>query len=133
MDAFMAGKEIEHIQAQQYDIVLNGCEIWWGSIRSHVTSILEQTYTIMWYSTQDITASIGHILEAFSYGCPPHWGLALWLDRLLMILQRQQSIRDVIVFPKTSDAKDLLMKAPASLSESTLRDVHINSSTTAYT
>lgn len=125
MDRFMKGENIDKIQAQQYDIALNGHEIGWWSIRAHLPHVLRQTYSIMGYSDRDIEKSIGHILKAFSYWTPPHGGIALWLDRILMILQRQPSIRDVIAFPKTWDAKDLLMNAPSTLSQASLDDLSI--------
>ena len=97
----MQGKDIEHIQAQQYDIVLCGHEIGGGSIRAHLPEILKSTYSVMKYSDEEIHHSIGHMLDAFSYGVPPHGGLALGIDRIIMILQQEKSLREVIPFPKT--------------------------------
>lgn len=116
LDDFMKWKNIENILAQQYDIVMNGNEIWWWSIRAHLPELLQQTYKIMGYSTEETQKSVGHILEAFKFWFPPHGWLALGLDRILMILQWHDTIRDVIPFPKTWDGKDLLMKSPSELS-----------------
>lgn len=118
-------KNIEKIIAQQYDIVLNWSEIWWWSIRSHQPSILESTYRVMGYSTQEIYDSIWHMLRAFCYGTPPHWWIALWLDRLMMILQNENSIREVMAFPKTGKGEDLLFNAPSDIPSNKISDVHI--------
>jgi len=125
VDRLLKWENIEKIQAQQYDIVLNGHEIGGGSIRAHIPHVLKATYKIMWYSEEDIKHSVGHMLDAFSYGTPPHGWLALWLDRLLMILQKQKSIREVIPFPKTGDSRDILMEAPSPLSNETLSIANI--------
>jgi len=125
LEDFMAGEHIESILAQQYDIVMNGSEIWGWSIRAHLPELLTQTYKIMWYSPEETTSSVGHIINAFQYGFPPHGGLALWLDRLLMILQGHSTIREVIPFPKTGDGKDLLMNAPSTMKEEQLKEVFI--------
>ncbi len=122
-------KNIENIKAQQYDIVLNWAEIWWWSIRSHIPELLEATYKIMWYSKDETENSIWHILDVFRYGTPPHGWLALWLDRLLMILQNEKSIREVIPFPKTGSWQDLLFNTPSSLSNDKLKEVNIKTLT----
>jgi len=121
----MEGKDIEKIHAQQYDITMCGHEIGWGSIRAHLPEILKSTYKVMHYSDEKIQHSIGHMLEAFSYWVPPHGGLALGIDRIMMILQQEKSLREVIAFPKTWSAEDLLFGAPSALSDKTLSDVHI--------
>lgn len=121
----VAGQNISSIRAQQYDIVMNGNEIGGGSIRAHLPHLLEATYKIMGYSDDKIQASVWHMIEAFWYGFPPHGGLALGLERILMILQWHSTIREVIPFPKTGDAKDLLMKSPSTLSADALSNAHI--------
>jgi aspartyl-tRNA synthetase len=110
---FMEGKNIQDILAQQYDIVMNWNEIWGWSIRAHLPEFLQQTYKIMGYTPEETQKSVGHMLEAFKFWFPPHGWLALGLDRILMILQWHDTIREVIPFPKTGDGKDLLMGAPA--------------------
>ncbi len=104
----MAWEDIEHIKTQQYDLVLNGVEIWGWSIRAHDPYILRKTYEIMWYSPERTEKAIGTLLEAMKYGCPPHGGFAFGLDRLLMILLQRDSIRDVIAFPKSGGWEDLM-------------------------
>jgi len=125
IDKLINKNDIDKIIAQQYDIVLNGNEIWWWSIRAHLPKILESTYRVMWYSTQEIYDSIWHMLKTFCYGTPPHGGIALWLDRLMMILQDEKSIRDVMAFPKTWRGEDLLFNAPSDLPNNRISDVHI--------
>jgi aspartyl-tRNA synthetase len=121
----LEGKDIEKIQAQQYDITLCGQEIGWWSIRAHLPEILKSTYKVMKYSDEEIQHSIWPMLDAFSYGVPPHGWIALGIDRIIMILQQEKSLREVIAFPKTWSAEDLLFEAPSSLSGKTLSDVHI--------
>lgn len=125
VDLLMQGQDIEKIQAQQYDITLCGHEIGGGSIRAHLPEILKSTYKVMKYSDEEMQHSIGHMVDAFSYGIPPHGGIALGIDRIIMILQQEKSLREVIAFPKTWSAEDLLFGAPSSLSGKTLSDVHI--------
>lgn len=108
-------ENIGEIQATQYDIVLNGFEIGGGSIRSHNVEELQSIFEIIGYSKAEISENFGHILEAFKYGVPPHGGIAWGLDRLVMILQNEPSIRDVMAFPKTGDGRDTLMGAPSEL------------------
>jgi len=106
------GTNVENIISQQYDFVLNGNEIGGGSIRSHKKEILEATYKIMGYDEEKIKKSIGHMLNAFQYGVPPHGGIAWGIDRLMMILESKSSIREVIAFPKTGSGEDLLFGSP---------------------
>jgi aspartyl-tRNA synthetase len=121
----LEGKNIGDIIAQQYDLILNGNEIGGGSIRAHKPEILKATYRNMGYDEQAMVKSIGHMLEAFQYGVPPHGGIAWGIDRLLMILERRSSIRDVIAFPKTGAGEELLFNSPATLPERKIRDANI--------
>lgn len=125
IDWLIKGEHVDQIHAQQYDIVLNGNEIGWWSIRSHIPEILKATYKVMGYTKEQTQHSVGHMLDAFSYGVPPHGGIALGLDRLMMILQKESSIREVIAFPKNGSAQDLLFKSPSALSDSTLKQANI--------
>lgn len=112
---------LENILALQYDIVLNGAEIGGGSIRSHKAEMLEKILEII--EVEDIESNFGYILNAFSYGAPPHGGIAWGLDRLLAVLENESSIREVIAFPKTGDGRDLMMRAPSKISKSQLDDL----------
>lgn len=107
----------------QYDLVLNGSEVAGGSIRIHKPEVLERVFAFMGHSKEGIKAKFGHLLEAFRYGVPPHGGMAPGLDRLYTILLKQDSIRDVIAFPKTGDGHDLLMDAPSEVDDSQLKEL----------
>lgn len=108
----MNGNNIEEIIAQQYDLIVNGYEVGGGSIRAHKREVLEATYKIMGYDSIKIQKSIGHMLNAFQFGTPPHGGIAWGVDRLMMILESRSSIREVMAFPKTGSGEDLLFKSP---------------------
>ncbi len=112
-------------RAIAYDLVLNGFEIGGGSMRIHEPKLQQELFEILGLSAEEIKTRFGHMLEAFGYGVPPHGGIALGLDRLAAILQKEENIREVIAFPKTSDAKDLLMNAPCGMPGRALEDVHI--------
>ncbi|OGF64437.1 hypothetical protein A2661_02755 [Candidatus Giovannonibacteria bacterium RIFCSPHIGHO2_01_FULL_45_24] len=113
------------LMAYQYDFVLNGCEIGGGSIREHNPEILEKVFEIMGNKKEDIRRQFGHLLESFEYGVPPHGGIASGVDRLVMILEQEPSIREVIAFPKTGDGRDLMMDSPSEISKKQLRELHI--------
>jgi aspartyl-tRNA synthetase len=115
----------EKILAYQYDFVLNGYEIGGGSLRTYKPEILEAVFEVMGHKKQDIRQKFGHLLEAFEYGVPPHGGIAPGIDRFLMILAGEPSIREVIAFPKTGDGRDLMMGAPSEVEESQLKELRI--------
>ncbi|MFK7899360.1 MAG: bifunctional amidotransferase subunit GatB/aspartate--tRNA ligase AspS [Cyclobacteriaceae bacterium] len=119
------GKDIAGIIAQQYDLVLNGYEIGGGSIRAHKAEILEATYKNMGYDAEDMRKSVGHMYDAFHFGAPPHGGIAWGVDRLLMILEKKNSIREVIAFPKTGSGEDLLFGAPSPLSTKKVEEMNV--------
>ncbi len=114
------------VRANAYDVVLNGTELGSGSIRIHRQDIQSQIFSALGMSTEEAQQRFGFFLEALTYGTPPHGGIALGLDRIAMILAGGESLRDVIPFPKTAQAKDLMVDAPTPVSESQLKDLSIN-------
>ncbi len=118
-------KNPEAIVARQYDVVLNGYEIGGGSIRIHEQSLLRAVFELLGHRPEEIQEQFGHLLEAFRYGVPPHGGVAYGIDRAIMILQNEPSIREVIAFPKTGDGRDLLMHAPSPVDEGQLKALHL--------
>jgi aspartyl-tRNA synthetase len=113
------------IRARAYDIVLNGVELGGGSIRSHRTDLQRKVFDLLGMPREEYTEKFGFLLEALGYGAPPHGGIALGFDRIIMFLVGTQSIRDVIAFPKTQRAADLMMDAPAKVTEAQLRELGI--------
>ncbi len=126
MDDLLAQKNVGEILTTQYDIALNGWEIGGGSIRNHRPEALEAVFKIMGFEDTRIRSNFGHMLEALSFGAPPHGGIAWGLDRLVMILAGEPNIREVIAFPKTGDGRDLMMDAPASVAPEQLQELGIN-------
>ncbi|MGQ7946805.1 bifunctional amidotransferase subunit GatB/aspartate--tRNA ligase AspS [Flavobacterium sp. WC2509] len=117
--------EIGSIIAQQYDIILNGYEIGGGSVRAHKSEILEATYRNMGYNKEEMMKSVGTMYKAFQYGAPPHGGIAWGIDRLMMILEKKASIREVMAFPKTGSSEDLLFGAPSLLSDKKVEEMNV--------
>ena len=115
-----------NIRAKQYDIICNGYEIGGGSVRINVSEIQRKVFSLMKLNDEQIKEQFGHMLEAFEYGAPPHGGIALGVDRLVMLLADEDSIREVIAFPKTQSAIDLLMNAPSPVDEQQLRELHLS-------
>jgi aspartyl-tRNA synthetase len=117
--------EIGTIIAQQYDLILNGYEIGGGSVRAHKAEILEATYKNMGYNKEEMLKSVGTMHKAFQYGAPPHGGIAWGIDRLMMILEKKASIREVMAFPKTGTSEDLLFNAPSPLSDKKVEEMNV--------
>ena len=122
----LAGENIDQILTTQYDLVCNGYEVGGGSIRAHRPDILRATFKIMGYSDEQIKESVGHMLEAFELGTPPHGGIALGLDRLVMILVGEESLKETIAFPMTSSGKTAVMDAPTEISSDQLEELGIS-------
>ncbi len=118
-------KEPLKVRSWQHDLVLNGHEIGGGSIRIHRRDIQEKIFKLVGLTEEEINKKFGHLLKAFGYGAPPHGGIAIGIDRFLMVLLSEESIREVIAFPKSGDGRDLTMKAPSSVEQEQLKDLGI--------
>jgi aspartyl-tRNA synthetase len=112
-------------KANAYDIVLNGYEIGGGSIRIHQSEVQNKMFQTLGLSEENIKERFGFFTQALKYGTPPHGGIALGLDRLVMLLTHTKNIKDVVAFPKTQSARDLMMQAPSGVDEIQLDDLHI--------
>ncbi len=113
------------VRAKAYDIVLNGCEIGGGSVRIHQNDIQEKMFEVLGFTKEQAWEQFDFLLSAFKYGVPPHAGLAYGLDRLVMLMAKEDSIRDVIAFPKVKDASCLMTEAPAPVDEKQLLELEI--------
>lgn len=118
--------DLSKVRAKAYDIVLNGTEIGGGSVRIHQAEIQEKMFDILGLSKEVAEERFGYLLEAFKYGVPPHAGLAYGFDRLVMLMAKANSIRDVIAFPKIKDASDLMINAPDFVDKEQLEELHID-------
>ncbi|MCD6300418.1 MAG: aspartate--tRNA ligase [Dehalococcoidales bacterium] len=116
----------EQVRGRHYDVVCNGYEIGGGSIRIHTGELQRKVFRLLGYEDGDIEERFGHLLEAFDYGAPPHGGIALGIDRLVMILAGEETIREVIAFPKTQEATDLTFNAPSAVTEEQLAELHLH-------
>ena len=113
------------ILAFQYDLVCNGTELSSGAIRNHRRDVMKKAFEIAGYSESDVENKFGALWNAFTFGAPPHGGIAPGIDRMIMLLLNEPNIREVIAFPLNQKAMDLLMKAPSSVSEKQLKEIHI--------
>lgn len=124
MDALL-NKDPLDIYAYQYDIVCNGVELSSGAVRNHNPDIMKKAFEIAGYGEDDVKAKFGALYNAFQFGAPPHAGMAPGVDRMIMLIAGEETIRDVIAFPLNGNAQDLMMGAPGDVTEQQLREVHI--------
>jgi len=124
-DAPLIDTDPGRVAARHYDFVCNGAEISSGSIRIHNRELQEKIFRILGYSTEEIVERFGHLLEAFECGAPPHGGIAPGIDRFVMILAGEGNIREVIAFPKTQSAVDLMLDSPSPVSPEQLQELHL--------
>jgi aspartyl-tRNA synthetase len=113
------------VHADCYDIVCNGYELGSGSIRIHLRDVQEKVFALLNYSPEETIRRFGHMLSAFEYGTPPHGGIAPGIDRLVMLLAGEPNIREVMAFPKSQSAADLMTGAPSPITDEQLEELHI--------
>jgi aspartyl-tRNA synthetase len=113
------------VRAKAYDLVLNGSEIGGGSVRIHEAALQARIFRCLGITEEEAKLRFGFFLEALEYGTPPHGGIALGLDRIVAILAGETSIREVIAFPKTANAVDLMAGAPSLVDAKQLRELHL--------
>jgi len=115
----------EKVRGRHYDVICNGYEIGGGSLRIYTAELQRKIFRLLGYSDEEIDDRFGHMLEAFKYGTPPHGGIALGLDRIVMLLAGEETIREVIAFPKNQSAADLTLNAPSSVTAEQLAELHL--------
>lgn len=124
-EKFMRGEDLMNIRANAYDLVLNGYELSSGSIRIHERELQKRIFDLLEISEQEQKTRFGHMLEAFTFGAPPHGGFAPGIDRIVMLMAGESNIREVIAFPKDGHAYDHMMGAPSEMPARALKDVHV--------
>ncbi|CAN5191283.1 hypothetical protein BH09PAT1_BH09PAT1_7610 [soil metagenome] len=124
-EMLLKGENVENIMTTQYDLVCNGLEAGGGSIRAHRADLLKATYKIMGYNDDQILQSVGHMLDAFDFGTPPHGGIAFGLDRYIALLSQEESIKETMAFPMSSTGRTAVMDAPALIGKDQLDDLGI--------
>ena len=113
------------IKAYQYDIVCNGIELSSGAIRNHIPELMYKLFSIAGYSEKEVNEKFNGMINAFSYGAPPHGGIAPGIDRIVMLLAGKENIREVTLFPMNQNAQDLMMQAPSEIDENQLKELCI--------
>jgi aspartyl-tRNA synthetase len=124
-DTVFLDTEPGRVRSRSYDLVINGYELASGSVRIHDRKLQEKIFDILQLSRQEASERFGFFLKALQYGAPPHAGIAFGLDRLVMLLAGRNSLRDVIAFPKTQKAADLMTEAPSMVHDDQLEELHI--------
>ena len=115
-----------NIKAYQYDIVCNGIELSSGAIRNHIPELMYKLFSVAGYDKKSVDQKFSGMINALSYGAPPHGGIAPGIDRIVMLLANEKNIREVTMFPMNQNAQDLLMNAPSNIDESQLKELNIN-------
>jgi aspartyl-tRNA synthetase len=115
-----------NIKAYQYDIVCNGIELSSGAIRNHVPELMYKLFEIAGYSKNDVNSKFSGMINALSYGAPPHGGIAPGIDRIVMLLANEKNIREVTMFPMNQNAQDLMMNAPSEISDDQLKELNLS-------
>ncbi len=124
-DLELLDKNPEKVRAYAYDLVLNGVELGGGSIRIHEPQLQSKIFDILKISPEDADKRFGHLLRAFEYGAPPHGGIALGMDRIVMLFEKEPNIREVMAFPKDQKARDLMLDAPSELPLDQVAEMHV--------
>ena len=114
------------ILAYQYDLVCNGVELSSGAIRNHIPDLMYKLFNIAGYSKSEVDQKFSGMINALSYGAPPHGGIAPGIDRIVMLLANEKNIREVTMFPMNQNAQDLMMNAPSNVSESQLKELNLS-------
>ena len=114
------------IKAYQYDIVCNGVELSSGAIRNHIPELMYKLFEIAGYSKNDVNKKFSGMINALSYGAPPHGGIAPGIDRIVMLLANEKNIREVTMFPMNQNAQDLMMKAPSEINQDQLKELNLS-------
>jgi aspartyl-tRNA synthetase len=119
--------EFGKVRAEAYDVVLNGYELGGGSIRIHEKDLQSKMFSVLGIGPEEQEVKFGHLLDAFKFGAPPHGGLALGLDRVAMLVSGEDSIREVIAFPKNNKGADLMADSPTQVDFKQLRELYVQS------
>jgi aspartyl-tRNA synthetase len=114
------------LKAYQYDIVCNGIELSSGAIRNHIPNLMYKLFEIAGYSKNDVDEKFRGMINALSYGAPPHGGIAPGIDRIIMLLANEKNIREVTMFPMNQNAQDLMMNAPSNVNEEQLKELNLS-------